>query len=127
MQVEVAAKDEGGFRKKARCRSAGRIGAPRFLILLVCFAGLAHPADLQAAEWPWGKPDEISVKCTLDRKQIEQGSEAPLGVKAEAADSREHDLAYAWWSLVPKASVLLQAAAYHPRHRRVSHFCRCKQ
>ena len=96
MQVEVAAKDEGGFRKKARCRSAGRIGAPRFLILLVCFAGLAHPADLQAAEWPWGKPDEISVKCTLDRKQIEQGSEAPLGVKAEAADSREHDLAYAW-------------------------------
>ncbi len=96
MQVEVAAKDEGGFRRKARRRPGGRRGALRFLILLVCFAGLAPPPDLQAAEWPWSKPDEVSVKCTLDREQIEQGSETPLGVKAEAADSREHDLAYAW-------------------------------
>ena len=96
MQVEVAAKEEGGFRRKARRRPGGRMGALRFLIFLVCFAGLAHPAGLQAAEWPWSKPDEVSVKCTLDREQIEQGSEEPLGVKAEAADSQEHDLAYAW-------------------------------
>ncbi len=96
MQVEVAAKDEGGFRRAARRRPGGRRGARSFLIFLVCFAGLAPPAGLQAAEWPWSKPDEVSVKCTLDREQIEQDSEEPLGVKAEAADSREHDLAYAW-------------------------------
>ena len=47
-------------------------------------------------DWPWSKPDEVSVKCTLDREQVEQGSGTLLGAKAEAADSREHDLAYAW-------------------------------
>ena len=93
MQVEMAAKGEGGFQRKVR---RGRMGARSFLIFLVCFAGLAHPAGLQAAEWPWSKLDEVSVKCTLDREQIEQDSEELLGVKAEAADSREHDLAYAW-------------------------------
>ncbi|MCZ6491200.1 MAG: hypothetical protein O7A06_11805 [Acidobacteria bacterium] len=101
MQVDVAAevavKAEGGFRRAARRRPGGRRGALRFLILLVCFAGLlAPPAGLQAAEWPWSKPDEVSVQCTLDREQIVQDSGVLLGVKVEATDSREHDLAYAW-------------------------------
>ncbi len=96
MQVEVAAKNEGGIRRKARRRPGGRMGVLSFLIFLVCFAGLAHPAGLFAADWPWSKPDEVSVQCTLEQEKIEQGSEELLGVKAEAADLREHDLAYAW-------------------------------
>ncbi len=92
MRKEVAPEAGKDSRRGVRPRP----GPLLFLVCLICFTGLAHPAGLFAADWPWNKPDEVSVKCTLDREQVEQGSGTLLGVKAEAADSREHDLAYAW-------------------------------
>ena len=92
MRTEVVPQGGKGLRQGARLRP----GPFLTLVCLACLAGLTHPASLRAADWPWSKPDEVSVKCTLDREQVEQGSGTLLGAKAEAADSREHDLAYAW-------------------------------
>ena len=92
MRTEVAPQGGKDFRQRARLRPGPFLS----LVCLACFAGLTHPASLRATDWPWSKPDEVSVKCTLDQEQVEQGSRTLLGARAEAADSRGHDLAYGW-------------------------------
>ncbi|MBI1956696.1 MAG: OmpA family protein [Acidobacteria bacterium] len=65
--------------------------------VVVCALALLNPGTLLAIDWPWNKkPDEVAANCTLDQKQVEQGSPVRLRAKVEASDSRRHPLTYAW-------------------------------
>jgi outer membrane protein OmpA-like peptidoglycan-associated protein len=76
------------------------VAAKRLLGLgcLIFLWSLTDATGLWAVDWPWKKlpADDVTARCTLDRDQIEVGSQAPLHAKAEASDSRKHLLAYVW-------------------------------
>jgi outer membrane protein OmpA-like peptidoglycan-associated protein len=59
---------------------------------------LLTPSCLWAGGWPWGKqpPDQVTASCTIHPPQIAVGSSSKLQARVEAADTREHKLAYVW-------------------------------
>lgn len=82
----------------ARQRHAffGKCLRPSFLAGLILLSPLALPSSGLAAQWGWGKADEVTARCALEPAQVERGSKTPLRAKVEATDSRGHPLAYGW-------------------------------
>jgi outer membrane protein OmpA-like peptidoglycan-associated protein len=66
------------------------------LLLLVTGGVSAHLNAAGWPKWPSKKDDVVTAACSLDRKEIEQGSSAAVHAKVDATDSKQHPLSYIW-------------------------------